>query len=275
MNLSTALGLIVAVGALVASVKSEGGELGAFVNVPAMLVVFGGTLGAALVSFPGSTVISLPRLIGQAFYQKMRSPLDLGQVLVRLAERARREGLLALEEELSEIENALLRRGVMLVIDGTDPELVRSILQSDIAIRRQERESQIGVLEAMGGYAPTMGIIGTVMGLVHVLSKLTDPTQLGGAIAVAFIATFYGVSSANLLWLPLGAKLKKQMEAGELLDEMILEGLASIQSGENPRILQERLEPFLAGHRRGKASKEQEGNVYGAGIKEDFQPGQA
>lgn len=275
MNITTPLGFVVGLGALAMSVLLEGGEFNAFVNVPAALVVFGGTFGAALVSFPGVTVKRLHRMIGRAFVHRAPVPTAVAQTLVRLAERARREGLLALEEELPKLENSLIRRGVMLVIDGTDPDLVKSVLQADIGIRHREQENEIGLLEAMGGYAPTMGIIGTVMGLVHVLGQLADPSKLGGAIAVAFVATFYGVSSANLLWLPLASKLRKQAEAEALLDEMILEGIASIQSGENPRILQERLDPYLFGGQRGQRPEEQEEDAVRNQVRQDFQPREA
>ncbi len=273
MNIATALGLLIGFGSLAISVVSEGGELSAFINMPAALVVFGGTLGAALVSFPGATVKQLPRLIGKAFRYRPTTPLSVGRILVHLAERARREGLLALEEDAAEIEDPMLRRGVMLVVDGTDPELLKSVLESEMGIREKEQEAQYGLLEAMGGYAPTMGIIGTVMGLVHVLSSLTDPSRLGAAIAVAFIATFYGVSSANLLWLPFASKLKKQSETEGVIGQMILEGLVSIQSGENPRILQERLAPYLPAEQQGDALREQESDAVPGRVQESAAAG--
>jgi len=261
VNVATAMGLVIAIGALTMSVLLEGGELQAFVNFPAMLVVFGGTAGAALISFPTATVVQFPRLVRQVFLFRPTPPLLVARKLVSLAERARREGLLALEEELSGIEDPILRRGVILVIDGTDPELVKSVLLSVMAVEHHEHENQVSLLEAMGGYAPTMGIIGTVMGLVHVLGSLSDPTKLGSAIAVAFIATFYGVASANLLWLPMASKLRKQAETHQYLGEMILEGIASIQSGENPRILQERLEPYLPKEHHGRSWKEEDSDA--------------
>lgn len=271
MNITTPLGLIVGFGALILGLVLEKGELLAFVKPSAAAIVFGGTIGAALTSFPGAIIARLPKMIGEAFFHRGESAVAISQVLARLAERARREGLLALEEELPRIDNPLLKKGVMLVVDGTDPDLVRGVLMADISVRERDEENCVSLLEAMGGYAPTMGIIGTVMGLVNVLSKMTDPTHLGEAIAVAFIATFYGISSANLLWLPLGSKLKKQAENGRLLDEMILEGLASIQSGENPRILMERLQPYLPKERPGKAQREQEADVVGGRVREGFQ----
>lgn len=272
MNITTPLGFIVGFGALIVGLMLEEGELLSFVKPSAAMIVFGGTFGAALISFPGSIVAQLPKMMLKTFVNKTESAVEISNVLARLAERARREGLLALEEETPKIENHLLRKGVMLVVDGTDPDLVRGVLETDISVREREEENGIGLLEAMGGYAPTMGIIGTVMGLVNVLSNMTDPSHLGEAIAVAFIATFYGIGSANLLWLPLGSKLKKQVESGHLLDEMILEGLASIQSGENPRILMERLQPYLPKNEAGKAEKEQQADVAGNRVREGFQP---
>jgi chemotaxis protein MotA len=253
----------------------EGGELKAFVNAPAMVVVFGGTFGAALISFPGATVSRLPAMLLRCFVHRAPARLEVARTLVRLSERARREGLLALEEELEGIENPLLRRGITLVIDGTDPELVRGVLESVMDVEHHEAEGEIAVLEAMGGYAPTMGIIGTVMGLVHVLGSLSDPTKLGSAIAVAFIATFFGVASANLLWLPMASKLKKQTQAEQFLEDMILAGISSIQAGENPRILQERLEPYLPKNRKAESSKEQEANAVAGAFKESIEPGKA
>ncbi len=271
MNITTPLGLLLGFGALIGGLIMEQGDLLSFLKPSAALIVFGGTLGATLISFPGATLSKLPKVFANTFFNKAPKAAAVADTLVNLSERARREGLLALEEELPKLENPLLRKGVMLVVDGTDPELVRSVLLSDMSVRERESENEAGLLEAMGGFAPTMGIIGTVMGLVNVLSKMSDPTHLGEAIAVAFIATFYGVGSANLLWLPLGSKLKKQAESGQLLDEMILEGLASIQSGENPRILQERLQPYLPRAGKPKVAKEQGSDAAPGRVREDLQ----
>ncbi len=258
MNLTTIVGLVLGFGALAGALLMEGGSLLSFVKPSAALIVFGGTFGATLISFPAGLIARLPGIVGRTFFNKSPRASVLADVLVSLSERARREGLLALEEELTRIENPLLKKGVMLVVDGTDPELVRSVLESDIAVREKEAESEAGMLEAMGGFAPTMGIIGTVMGLVNVLAKMSDPSKLGESIAVAFIATFYGIGTANLMWLPFGTKLKKITESNQVLDQMIMEGIASIQSGENPRILQERLSPYLAGEKKANEAKEQD-----------------
>ena len=252
----------------------EGGELAGFMQPTAALIVFGGLTGAILLAFPMSLISKLPSLVAQAIMGKSMPTTDVARVMMKLAERARREGLLALEEELPKIDNILLKRGVTLVIDGTDPELVRGVLEADIVIREKEHENGVSLLEGMGGYAPTMGIIGTVCGLVNVLSELSDPANLGHAIAVAFIATLYGIGSANLLFLPLASQLKKQAEASMMLDEMVLEGLASIQSGENPRILQERLEPYLPKGKKASALAEEPGEA-AEGMREGLQAGRA
>lgn len=271
MNITTVAGLLLGFGSLIGGLIMEGGSVASFMEPSAAVIVFGGTFGAALVSFPGVNLAHLPKMISLTVVNKTPNATAVGDTLVRLSERARREGLLALEEEVPKLDNPLLKKGVMLVVDGTDPELVRSVLISDISVREREHEADAEVLEGMGGFAPTMGIIGTVMGLVNVLGNLEDPSHLGEAIAVAFIATFYGVGSANILWLPLASKLKKQGAAGQLLDEMVLEGLASIQSGENPRILQERLQPYLPKEGKGKQAKEPEGDAAAGRVREDYQ----
>lgn len=272
MSIPTILGFALGIGALLGAMAMEGGNLAAFLSPSAALMVFGGTLGATLASFPASLTKNLPSLIAKSMKKEKSDSLAVSQVLLRLAERARREGLLALEEELPSINDLFLKRGVLLVIDGTDPELVQGILEADLAVRHAELEGESGLFEAMGGYAPTMGIIGTVMGLVNVLGNLSDPSKLGEAIAVAFIATFYGVGSANLMWLPMGSKLKKNAESHVNQSQMIMEGLASIQNGENPRILQERLEAYMPKHGPKKTAKEEAGDGQREGAREGFQP---
>jgi len=189
LDISTVVGIVIGVGCLIVAVLMEGGELQSLINVPAFLIVFGGTIGATFISFPKEYIFNLPNLIKQAFFT--RAPMDeLATIalMTRLAEKARREGLLSLEEETDAIDDGFLKRGTQLVVDGTDPDMVRGILEIDLIKMQHRHEASYGVLEAMGGYAPTMGIIGTVMGLVHVLGQLSDPSALGPAIAVAFIA---------------------------------------------------------------------------------------
>jgi len=248
-------------GALIASLMLEGGNVGAFLNLPGLLIVFGGTIGAALISFPLKTVTGLPKAIMKSFFPGELNGPELVSFMVEMARKARRGGILSLEEEAQAVKDPFLKKGVLLVVDGTDPELVRNVLDIDLAMTEKRHSSNYTALEAMGGYAPTMGIIGTVMGLVNVLGHLEDPSKLGGAIAVAFIATFWGVSSANLLWLPLGAKLKKRSEDEMVMRQMLLTGILSIQAGDSPRVVEDKLRGFLgkAALKPAAESKEQGG----------------
>ena len=246
MDLATIIGLVLTWGAFLGSILIEGGELSALVNPSAALLVFGGTLGASMVCFPLSTVTGLPNIVKKAFMSKKE---DFGQIiktLVGYAEKARREGLLALEEEAHLVEDPFLKKGIQLAIDGTDPELVREILQTDIAFLGARHHEGANLFGTMGGFAPTLGVIGTVSGLVHMLANLSDPGSMGPSIAAAFIATLYGVCSANLLFLPLSNKLKAVSHEEVLGREIMMEGILAIQAGDNPRIVEEKLKAFLS-----------------------------
>jgi chemotaxis protein MotA len=254
MEISTGVGLALGFGALIISVFLEGGTPMALVNVSAAVIVFGGTFGATLVSFPMKRFLTLPGLIAQSFQSYKGDAQSLIELFVDLADQARREGLLSLEEAAGKIQDHFIRKGVMLVVDGVDPAVVRDILETDTHLVAQRHKDGYSMLAAMGGFAPTMGIIGTVMGLINVLSHLSDPENLGHSIAVAFIATLYGVASANLLWLPIGNKLRQKSEAELLAREVALEGVLAVQAGENPRIIREKLESFLAPKMRGQGA---------------------
>jgi chemotaxis protein MotA len=187
----------------------------------------------------------LPAIIKNAI---IGAPMDLPktiQILVSFAERARREGLLALEEQARDIDDPFLQKGIQLAVDGTDPELVPAILETEIAYLGERHTAGASILSTMGGFAPTLGVIGTVAGLVHMMANLSDPGSMGPAIASAFIATLYGVSSANLVFLPLGNKLKQRNGIEILLREIQIEGILSIQAGDNPRVVEEKLKAFL------------------------------
>lgn len=245
MDLATVIGFVLAWGAFFGSVLMEGGDLKAFINPSAMVLVFGGTIGATVMSFPLSTITKLPMVAKNAF---MGAPMDLAKTintLVVFAERARREGLLALEEQARDIDDEFLKKGVQLAVDGTDPELVRAILETEIAYIRERHAVGANLFATMGGFAPTLGVIGTVAGLVHMLANLSDPGSMGPSIASAFIATLFGVSSANLVFLPLSNKLKSKSATEILLRDIMLEGILSIQAGDNPRVVEEKLKAFL------------------------------
>lgn len=245
MDLSTLIGLVTGLGFLVAGYLVEGGTIGALFQVSAALIVFGGTIGAVVTSFPLQDLKKVPQWFKLAFTAKSFGITEAYETLIRFAEKARREGLLSLEQELETVDDRFTKQGMQLVIDGTDPEITREILESNISVMEQRHKIGISVFEAAGGYAPTMGIIGTVMGLVHVLGNLSDPTSLSGSIASAFLATLYGISSANLVWLPIATKLKQKDKAEVGAMEMVLDGILSIQAGENPSILKEKLKTHL------------------------------
>ncbi len=245
MKASTAIGIGIAFFGLAAGALMEGASPAAFLNIPALLIVLGGTFG---VTFAGTSIEKI-KLI-PALYKKAISPdkPDMAaqlELLVGFAERARREGLLALDEEVAELDDEFTRKGLQLVVDGTDPELVREILENEIDGMASRHHSAVSSFEKAGGFAPTMGIIGTVMGLVHVLENLDQPATLGPAISGAFIATLYGVGSANVIFLPTGNRLKALSEEEIELRSMTLEGILSIQAGDNPRVVSDKLLSFI------------------------------
>ena len=246
MDLATLIGLLLAWGAFLGSILIEGGDLSALLNPSAALLVFGGTLGASMICFPLSTITSLPGIVKNAFLSKKEDVGHLIKTLVGYAEKARREGLLALEDEVQKMDDPFLKKGIQLAIDGTDPELVREIMETDIQFLGTRHHEGANLFGTMGGFAPTLGVIGTVSGLVHMLANLSDPGSMGPSIAAAFIATLYGVCSANLLFLPLGNKLKAISHEEVLVREIIMEGILAIQAGDNPRIVEEKLKAFLS-----------------------------
>lgn len=247
MDRSTLIGLLLGWGALVVAVVWEGGvnSLHAFWNPPAFLLVAGGTIGATTLSFSMAQINALPDSLKKAFAAPNEDHERIIRTLVLFAEKARREGLLVLEDDVRRERDMFLQKGMRLAIDGTDPELLREIFETEIACLQERHNQEANVLLAMGGFAPTMGVIGTVAGLVFMLLDMTDPESMGRRISAAFIATLYGVSLANLILLPLGNKLKRRSEAEVLRREMMVEGILSIQSGDNPRIVEEKLKAFL------------------------------
>ena len=259
MDKGTSIGLGVALIAILGAAVVEAGSVGilfALVNLPSAMIVFGGTLGTILVSFPLERVTQLGKILGVAFRDVASSERELVSLFVRLAERARREGLLALEGEAREISDHTLQKGLLLVVDGTDPELVREIMESDVAAMSERHEARYAMFEAAGGFAPTMGIIGTVMGLVNVLSHLDKPDELGKSIATAFIATLYGVLSANVFWLPVGQRLKQRNKEEVAQRQLAVEGVLAVQAGDNPRVVREKLESFLPLALRGEGEED-------------------
>ncbi len=234
----------------------EGGSISGLINVPGFLIVVVGTMGATMVAFPLERILGIPRLYLAAIFNRLSvHARHMSNELVTMADKARREGLLSLEEEAQRIDDPFARKGLMLMIDGTDPEALRAIMEIDIDSLAARHRENAKIFEAGGGFAPTLGVLGAVMGLISVLSHLGgDPSALGEGIATAFVATFYGVGMANVILLPIAEKLKVRSQEERLVREMILEGIVSIQSGDNPRIVREKLNSFLAPADRGDGS---------------------
>jgi len=267
MDKGTGIGLGIALVFILGAAVVEAGSIGilfALINLPSAMIVFGGTIGTVLVAFPMERVTQLGKIMGVAFRQEVTSERELVSLFVKLADRARREGLLALETEAAQIEDHAIQKGVMLVVDGTDPELVREIMESDVASMSERHEGKFAMFAAAGGFAPTMGIIGTVMGLVNVLSHLDKPDELGKSIATAFIATLYGVLSANVFWLPMGERLKQRNKEEVARRTLAVEGVLAVQAGDNPRVVREKLEAFLPAELRGEGAEGAEGAAEGA-----------
>lgn len=250
--MDTMIGLVIAFGALLGALLLEGGSPAELWGPSALLIVMGGVIGALVISFPLDQVKQLPKLIGLAFGKQETHYDETISTVISMSEKARREGVLALEPDLANIKDLFLRRAFNLVIDGTDPEMLKNVLETEITFVEERHEAGAAMFEAAGGFAPTMGIIGTVMGLVKVLGNLSDTASLAKNISVAFIATLYGVGTANLFWLPIAAKLKAKNKAEILGMELALEGALSVQAGENPNVLEQKLHAFLAPSKRVK-----------------------
>lgn len=245
MDLATIIGVVVAFGALGASVMLEGGNLRELLSIPALVIVFGGTFGATLISVPLVDFLRLPNLLKLAFFPHAFRHAETAREIVRLAGLARRNGLLALESEVATLQDPFLTKGLSLVIDGTDSEMIRETMETEIMTMEARHKAGAKVFTLLGGLAPTMGVIGTVMGLVNMLANVDEPSSMGPAIATAFLATLYGVASANLLFLPLGTKLAARSIEELHQREILLEGLMSMQAGLSPMVVEERLKSFL------------------------------
>jgi chemotaxis protein MotA len=250
MDLAPAVGIAGGFGVVVMANVMEGGNPASLLLGPPLLLVFGATM---MVSIAGGTMVdakNIPTSLKYAFTGKVEPASAMIPEIVTLAERARREGLLALEETLSTIDDPFLVKGVTMAIDGTDPEELRDILEAEVHAKRGEDRQSAKFFADAGAYAPTIGIIGTVMGLVHVLEQLSTPDKLGPLIASAFVATLWGVTSANVLWLPLSSRIKRlgQLECDRM--ELAIEGVAAIQAGSNPRIIAQKLTSLLPSRER-------------------------
>ena len=245
MDPATLIGIVLGFVVIVGANMMEGGNPTSLLLVPPLILVFGTTI---LVTVAGGTMADAKNAIGslkRALTGKAMSSADVVPVVVSLAEKARREGLLALEDSLRDIDDPFLVKGVTMAVDGTDPEELREILEAELYAKKSADKHGAKFFSDMGAYAPTIGIIGTVMGLVHVLENLAKPEELGHLIAAAFLATLWGVMSANVIWLPIGNRLRRLGELEAARMEIVIEGVLAIQAGSNPRIIAQKLRSLL------------------------------
>jgi len=263
MDIATIVGLLIAFGALIVGILIEGGHLGGFFNVSAGIIVLGGTTGAMIICYPLKTVLGLPAVLKQAFFSKEIDSLEMMKTIIEFARKARREGILVLEEDAKRLDNEFLKTGIQLVVDGTPADLVREILETQVRAMEQRHQTGECLFSTLGGFAPTLGILGTVMGLVHMLASLDEPGKMGPAIAAAFIATLYGVGTANLIFLPIASKLKARSQAESLSYELGIEGVLSLQAGDNPRVVASKMASFLPPALRAQFEQETAGGGEG------------
>jgi chemotaxis protein MotA len=246
MDLATILGLVLAFAAILGGQALEGGHIGSIVQITAALIVIGGTFGACLVQFPLGIAVSSFKAITRAFLDPKINNRAIISELVRFANKARKEGIISLEAEILEASDTFLKRALTMAVDGVEPKILRETMEMEIGNMEEEAEHPVKFWEAAGGYSPTIGILGAVLGLIHVMENLSDPSKLGGGIAVAFVATVYGVGLANLVYLPIAGKLKLRAKAQLVGKEIMLVGVISILEGENPRLIEDKLKSYLS-----------------------------
>lgn len=247
MEKSTYIGIGAGIVCIIISILiSNGATLTSFVDIPSVFIVVGGLIASTVVSYPGKVLKSLAAVYKKAFTkQNIDLQADI-EMIINIANIARREGLLALEDAISDIDNSFLKKGVMLVVDGVDPELIKNVMEAEIYFIQDRHATGQAIIDSMAQYAPAYGMIGTLIGLINMLRNLEDTSSLGPAMAVALVTTFYGIVLANLLFTPISKKLKTMTAAETKEKELLLEGLLSIQDGENPRIIRDKLNAFIA-----------------------------
>lgn len=245
MDKTTVIGMGAGVACIIISILLSG-DLGAFYDLASIFIVVGGTIASTIVSFPGKMLKSLKTVYTMAFKEKNIDLNEDIELIIKVANVARREGLLALEDAVGEVENPFLQKGIMLIVDGADGELVKNILETEISFIQERHIQGQNIINSMAAYAPAYGMIGTLIGLILMLKNLSDSAALGPNMAVALITTFYGVVLANLVFTPISKKLKVQSDQEALQKGLYMEGLLSIQDGENPRIIKDKLQAFIA-----------------------------
>ena len=237
-------GVIVALVAIVGGYAIEGGGISALFHFPAFVIVIGGSFGAVMLQTPSHQFITGLKMFGQVWYKKEMDFISTRQMISRWSDIARQKGFLALEDEINVVEDPFTKKALAMLVDGVDTEVVRKSLELDIELESDRKYRAARIYDALGGYSPTIGIIGAVLGLIQAMANIDDPSALGHGIATAFVATIYGVGGANLLFIPIGQKLQSQIDDEVLLKEMILEGVLYAANGENPQSIERRLASY-------------------------------
>ncbi|HBL24203.1 MAG TPA: flagellar motor protein [Deltaproteobacteria bacterium] len=255
MDIATVLGLLVGIGSVLVSFIMEGGHLSALIQVPAMILVIFGTFGAATVTTSVKQLVNLPNLMKVAFFEKKMDSRQLIDLLFDLSQKARKNGLLSLEKDLDAIQEPFLRKAIQLAIDGFETNKIREILEIEMAYIEERHKAGANFFLKLGGFSPTLGIMGTVLGLIHALGNMESSSNMASAIASAFIATLWGVAMANLIYLPLSDKLKHKHQDEALYLEIITEGAISLAMGDNPRVIRMKLVSFLLPDKRAEVAR--------------------
>lgn len=249
MDIATVLGIVSAFG-LVLSAILMGGGLNLFINIPSLLIVVGGTLGTTMINYPLKDVLGVIKVVKNVFFSKVASTTTIIQQFGEFSNKARREGILALEGELAKVEEKFLQKGIQLSIDGLEPNSIREILETETSYIQDRHKLGAEIFTTMGTYAPALGMVGTLIGLVQMLQTMSDPSSIGPAMAVALLTTFYGAVLANIVCLPIAGKLRTRSTEEVLVKEMMIEGVICLSNGENPRIVEQKLTAFLAPNQR-------------------------
>ena len=257
MDKATLVGLLVAVGGILAGLLIEGGNLAQIMQPTAAMIVLGGTLGAVLIQYPLPVVLQAFQRMKNVVFEPSNNARETIDMLVKYANQARREGIISLDRELPNIKEPFLKRSLMLAVDGTEPQELRKIMELELDNQAEHEEKYSQMFESAGGFSPTIGIIGAVLGLIQVMQHLDKIEEVGRGIAVAFVATIYGVGAANLMFLPVAGKLKIRIRNEQIIREMTLEGVISILEGMNPRMLEAKLLGFLSDAPKGDATAPQ------------------
>jgi chemotaxis protein MotA len=255
-DLATIGGLVLAVGGIMGGLVLEGGKVKDVAQVTAAIIVLSGTIGAVMVTTPMHTLIGAVKKLGMVFFDGDQSPDGMIEEIIAYAAKARKSGIVSLEQDAEAIQDPFLRKALNLAVDGTDIDVIRKTMELEITLQEHHAEAEAKVFEAAGGYAPTIGIIGAVLGLIQVMKNLANIEEVGHGIAVAFVATVYGVASANIFFLPAGAKIKARMQKVIQNRELMLEGVSGIVEGLNPKLIRSKLEAYTRQEHGKKAAKE-------------------